>query len=301
MEDIIHIKSIEEFYAGMKTPKPPHPLITVIRKWPKMDFDSSKLKMVSDLYYIGMKTNIPGGFKYGRGIYDYKEGTIVFIGAGQVFSLSNQKPEAALEGWTILFHPDLIRKSELAKTIKQYSFFKYEIDEALHLPKAEREFISTLVDSIEREILFNKDEHAESLIIQNLHTILKYCNRYYDNQFHKRSKGNQNLLSEFQDFLDSYFSSIELMEKGLPSIDRCGKELNMSGAYLSDLLRIETGRSAKDHIHRVLIDLAKTKLLNSNATVTQVALAFGFRYPQNFSKLFKSKTGMAPTEFRKLN
>ncbi|MDW3193002.1 MAG: AraC family transcriptional regulator [Cytophagales bacterium] len=301
MSEIIHIKSLDQFYAGMKAPKPPHPLISVIRKWPKMDFDSSNLKMVSDLYYMGMKTHVTGGFKYGRGVYDYEEGTLVFIGAGQVYSLSNQKPDAQMEGWTIMFHPDLIRKYELGKKIKNYSFFRYEISEALHLPLEERQFLSALVDSIEREIIDNKDQHAEELIVQNLSTILMYCDRYYGSQFHRRSQTNEDVVTKFQDFLEVYFNSSELSEAGLPSIDTCGKELNMSGAYLSDLLRIQTGKSAKDHIHGYLIEQAKNKLLNSRTPVTHIALGFGFKYPQNFTKLFKAKTGLSPNEYRKTN
>ena len=230
---------------------------------------------------------------------------MLFIGPGQVANFSHAVAHADIEtasqGWTILFHPDLIRKASLGKTIHQYSFFSYEINEALHLADKERQFLNTLVDTIEQEIFQNMDRHSQELIVQNLETILKYSNRYYDRQFYTRTNMNKDLVAKFEHFLRSYFTSEELAENGLPTLDQCGRALNMSGPYLSDLLRTETGRSAKDHIHRYLIDQAKTKLLNSNDTVSQIAFSLGFDYPQNFSKLFKSKTGMSPSEYRNLN
>ncbi|MEL7119705.1 MAG: helix-turn-helix transcriptional regulator [Bacteroidota bacterium] len=307
MEGIIHIKSIAEVYSFFKTEKPPHPLITVIRKWLKADLDASSITFTSDLYYMALKRDISGSFKYGRSAYDYQEGSMVFISPGQVATFSNLKTDSNIStdedghGWAILFHPDLIRKSELGKTIRQYSFFEYATNEALHLSDKERNFLNTLVDNIEQEIYQNFDRHSQELIVQNLETILKYSNRYYDRQFFTRSNINKDLVTKFESFLLSYFASDQLFSKGFPSIDDCGKALNLSGAYLSDLLRAETGRSAKDHIHEFIIDKAKTVLLNSNNSVSEIAYDLGFKYPQSFSKLFKSKTGMSPSEYRNLN
>lgn len=301
MSEIIHIKNISELYEFLGSGKPRHPLITLLRQWPSINREIKNLKFTSELYYMAMKRNISGSFKYGRSSYDYQEGTMVFIGPGQVatFSLSNPRQEP--HGWTLLFHPDLIRKSELGKKINQYSFFSYDTNEALHLAEKERTFLNTLIDTIEEEINQNLDRHSQELIVQNLETILKYSNRYYDRQFYTRSNLNKDLISRFENFLHAYFTSDELTEKGLPSIDRCGTALNLSGNYLSDLLKTETGRSAKDHIYAFLIERAKTALLNSSEPVSQIAYEFGFEYPQNFSKLFKLKTGMSPREFRNLN
>ena len=301
MGDIIHIRSIAEVYAFFKEETPPHPLIAVLRKWPKLETDARELKFTSELYYLAVKKDISGSFEYGRSSYDYQEGTMVFIGPGQVatFSLPNVQTES--HGWTILFHPDLIRKTKLGQTIRQYSFFSYEINEALHLAEKERQFLNTLVETIEQEINQNMDRHSQELIVQNLETILKYSNRFYDRQFYTRTNINKDLVAKFEQYLHAYFSSDELINKGAPSIDQCGEALNMSGAYLSDLLRAETGKSAKDHIYNYLIETAKTTLLNSNKSVSQIAFQLGFEYPQNFSKLFKTKTGMSPSEYRNLN
>lgn len=305
MQKIIHVKSIAEVYSYLQAELPVHPLITVIRRWPQTDLDLTQVKFTSDLYYLSLKRDIQGSFQYGRSSYDFQEGTMLFIGPGQVANFSHAVDHANLEtkyqGWTILFHPDLIRKSELGKKIQQYSFFNYEINEALHLADKERQFLNTLVDTIEEEIHQNMDRHSQDLIVQNLETILKYCNRFYDRQFYTRTNLNKDLVTKFELFLKSYFSSQELIERGLPSLEQCGKALNISGPYLSDLLKAESGRSAKDHIHGYLIERAKTILLNSREPISQIAFRLGFEYPQNFSKLFKSKTGMSPSEYRNQN
>jgi AraC-like DNA-binding protein len=250
------------------------------------------------LYMVGLKGNKSGSFGYGRNSYDYEEGTLTFIAPNQVLAF-NEKIEGAHEkGWTILFHPDLIRKSELGRTIKEYSFFDYDTNEALHVSDKEKGMLNVLVEYIETELQQNIDQHSQELIISNLETLLKYCRRYYDRQFYTRTNLSKDYITRFEQYLEVYFSSDELLKRGIPTITQCGEALSMSGRYLSDLLKLETGRSAKDHIHSYLIEKAKTRLLNSNISVSSLAYDLGFEYPQHFSKLFKSKTGVNPSEYR---
>lgn len=301
MPNFYHIKSISEVHHLFDLNRSIHPLITIIKAWPKIDFDFENIKMTSDLYLLGMKGNIRGSFQYGRNSYDYEAGTLTFIAPNQVASFSGDFTETDVGGWNILFHPDLIRKSELGKTIKHYSFFEYDTNEALHVSDKEKKILADLVERIETELEQNIDKHSQALIIANLETLLKYCQRYYDRQFYTRTNLNKDYVTRFEEFLEAYFTSNELDKKGLPSITQCGKALNISGRYLSDLLKVETGKSAKDHIHGYIIEKAKTILLNSNTSVSNIAYDLGFEYPQHFSRLFKSKTGINPSEYRNVN
>ncbi|MFK7946541.1 MAG: helix-turn-helix domain-containing protein [Saprospiraceae bacterium] len=301
MSNFYHTKSIAEVHHFLDLGKPLHPLIMIIREWPKIDFDFANTKMTSDLYLIGLKGNKSGSFGYGRNSYDYEEGTLAFIAPNQVLTFNEDKEGTDEKGWTILFHPDLIRKSELGKTIKEYSFFDYDTNEALHVSDKEKIMLNVLVEYIETELQQNIDKHSQELIIANLETLLKYCRRYYDRQFYTRTNLNKDYITRFEQYLEVYFTSDELHKKGIPTITQCGEALNMSGRYLSDLLKVETGRSAKDHIHNYIIEKAKTKLLNSNTSVSNLAYDLGFEYPQHFSKLFKSKTGISPSTYRNLN
>ena len=302
MADIYRIKSVSEVHQMFGLDKPKHPLITIIRKWPQIDFDFGNVKLTSELYLLSMKGKMKGTtFQYGKNSYDFDDGTLVFLAPNQVASFADPIEELDDSGWTILFHPDLIRKSELGKVIRNYSFFNYETNEALHLSDKEKQSLFELVKKIDLELNQNIDKHSQEIIIQNLESILKYSNRYYDRQFYTRTNLNKDFVSKFEQYLQSYFSSSDLSEMGIPSVKQCGEAMNMSGSYLSDLLKIETGSSAKDHIHSYLIEKAKTTLLNSNSTISEIAFGLGFEYPQHFSKLFKGKVGFSPSEYRNLN
>ena len=84
------------------------------------------------------------------------------------------------------------------------------------------------------------------------------------------------------------------------SVSAVASELNMSPHYLSDLLRSQTGMNTKQHIHAYLVDCAKVLLANTQLSVSEVAYRLGFEYPQHFNRLFKRKTGITPSEYRKL-
>lgn len=301
MSNFITVKSITQAHQLMAIEKPKHPLVSVFRHTPDMRTNFGDVRFTGDLYLISMKDGIKGTFKYGRNSYDFEEGTMTFVSPGQVIMPEEIITEIDSRGWTILFHPDLIRKSELGRNIDNYSFFDYSVNEALHLSDKEKQTLTELTQKIENEIDQNIDRHTQKLIVSNIELLLDYCIRYYDRQFYTRSDLNKDIVSRFENFLKDYFKSGNQLELGVPSVKYCSEQLYMSPNYLSDLLKKETGRNTQDHIHAFVIDKAKTILLNSNNTVTQVAFGLGFEYSQHFSKLFKAKTGMSPTEYRNLN
>jgi AraC-like DNA-binding protein len=300
MGEIYHIKSITEAHQLLGLESPKHPLISIFRHTKQMNTDFNDMKLSSNLFYIALKDKISGGFKYGRNTYDFQEGTLIFVAPNQILT-----PEETLvldfEGWSILFHPDLIRNSELGNAINNYSFFNYDVMEALHLSNTEKQGLTDCVNKIENEINQNMDKHSQELIIHNLESILKYSSLFYDRQFYTRANLSKDYLSKFEAFIKAYFDNNNQLEKGIPTVKQCGIEMNMSGHYLSDLLKNETGKSLIEHLHLQLIDRAKNSLLSTNDSVSQIAYSLGFGYPQYFSKLFKSKTGMSPSKYRNLN
>ncbi|MDN5215097.1 helix-turn-helix domain-containing protein [Fulvivirgaceae bacterium BMA12] len=299
---IIHIDSITKAQKLFGMPRPKHPLVSVMWARDFPDFSQFKgLKFNTDLYMVSLKDGITGSMGYGRNTYDFSEGTMVFSKPNQVLFSEDKKIADDAKGWMLVFHPDLIRKSELSKTIGNYSFFDYEVHEALHLSEDEKAILTDLVLKIEIEINQNIDKHSQKLIISTIELILDYCNRYYDRQFYVRANLNQDHISEFEMFLKDYFSSEKPSKLGVPSVKYCGEVLNMSPNYLSDLLKKETGKSAKDHIYAFVINRAKNKLLGTTESISGIAYDLGFEYPQHFSKLFKKETGMSPVKYRSLN
>lgn len=302
MSDIIKVDTITHAHEIFGLDKPKHPLVSIY-KHRDVNFSNIPvgLHYSVGMYHIMLKEGISGSIGYGRNQYDFHDGTIIFTGPGQVVSNTGKHNYEQATGWSLLFHPDLIRKSELGKNIDNYSFFSYDVHEALHLSQEERETITDLAAKIEKEYNQNIDKHSQNLIISNIQLILDYCTRYYDRQFYTRTNLNKDIVSQFEQLLKSYFNSDKPLDMGLPSVKFCGEELNMSPNYLSDLLKKETGRNAQEHIHFFIVDRAKTQLLNSGESISQIAYGLGFEYPQHFSKIFKAKTGMSPAEYRNLN
>jgi AraC-like DNA-binding protein len=303
MKEIKTIKSITEVHQLLGLEKPQHPLVSVVNN-ENVCFtaDLRNSRYVFDLYLISLKSGVSGSLGYGRNSYDFEEGTMIFTSPGQVITVGElQKEENKLDGWTLLFHPDLIRKSGLGKTIEHYSFFSYDANEALHLSDKEKNSITDLVIKIKEECNQNIDRHTQKLIISNIELLLDYCTRYFDRQFATRTNFNKDIVTKFENFVKDYFNSDKLAELGIPTVQYIGKQLSMSPNYLSDLLKKETGRNAQEYIHMYLIEKAKNTLLNSSQSVSEIAYELGFAYPQHFAKLFKNRTGLSPTEFRNLN
>lgn len=300
MKDFIRIETISEIHQFLGLEKPKHPLVSVYRignALNKLEVDNFKYSL--GLYQISFKDNCAFTIvNYGRNSYDYQEGTMIFTAPNQVMEFKKAETAEVSNGWTLAFHPDLIRKSELANKIENYSFFSYASNEALHLSDEERKTVAEIAEKIEKEISINIDTHSQTLIISNIELLLNYCVRFYDRQFYTRTNLNQDIASQFEQLLKDYYNQEKQLEFGIPSVQFCGEALNMSPKYLSDLLRKETGQSTQDHIHQYIIEKAKNRLLNSNESVSEIAYALGFEYPQYFSTIFKKKTEMSPNEFR---
>ncbi len=301
MSHLLNINSISQVHEFFGMPRPKHPLISVLRlKQYLPDIDFGDTKYILNLYQVSFKSKVDGSFNYGRNTYDFQDGTLLFTAPGQ--ALKFEAPEVPdEEGWTLIFHPDLIRKSELGRNMDSYTFFAYDLHEALHISDEEKRKLKELVENIEKEYSQNYDKHSQKLIIANLELLLDYCTRYYDRQFLMRTNLNSDLVSGFERLLKDYYKEGQQYETGIPTVSYCSSELGYSSDYFSDLIKKETGKTAQETIQQFVIEKAKTKLLSSTDAVSQIAYDIGFEYPQHFSKLFKSKTGKSPKEYRQLN
>ena len=303
MKELIRVKTITEAHQMLGLEKPKHPLVSVA-KLPEQLFSSSliKFKYTSDLYTINLKAGMYGTCNYGRNTYDHQEGTLVFIAPNQTISYEpNEDKPNFEESWALMFHPDLIRKSELGKKIEEYSFFNYDANEALHISDDEKKSLNEIKDKITKEYSQNIDQHSQELIVSNIKLLLDYSKRYFDRQFYTRTNFNSDIVSRFERLLKDYYKTDKPTEIGLPTVAYLGKQLAMSPYYLSDLLKKETGRNTIEHIHFFIIEQAKTSLLNSELNISEIAYNLGFEYPQHFTKLFKNKTGLNPSEYRNGN
>jgi len=294
------IKTIHEFHQFRGLPKPEHPLISVvdytsIRHSP----ESNSMSWVLDFYSISLKRASNAKMRYGQQEYDFDEGVLFFMAPGQVFSVEiNNNVVAKHSGWILLVHPDFLWNSPLAKTIKQYTYFDYSVNEALFLSEKEEATVTNIIQNIEQEYHSNIDKFSQGVIIAQLELLLTYSERFYERQFITRKISNHKILSRLEDLLTAYFRNDDLVSKGLPTVQYIADTLNVSPGYLSGLLKVLTGQSTQQHIHNKLIEKAKEKLSTTDLSVSEIAYELGFEHPQSFSKLFKTKTNFSPLEFR---
>jgi AraC-like DNA-binding protein len=238
---------------------------------------------------------------YGRKAIDFDEGSLICIAPNQVITIDNEiEPRENPMGWGLFFHPDLIRNTSLNSKMKDYSFFSYEMAEALHLSEKEKQLLFECILKIQSELKENIDDYSQTIIVSTIELLLNYCNRFYGRQFITRKATNRDILAKVEALLKQHFS-IKTIPNGLPTVKHLADAVHLSPGYLGDLLKKETGLNAQEHIHQYVIEEAKNILLNTNQSVSEIAFHLGFEYPQYFSRLFKQKTGKTPLEFRSLN
>jgi len=294
------IKTISEYHQVMGLPKPEHPLISVI------NLESIKhvraiepISLVFDFYSISLKRNCNAKFRYGQQEYDFDEGVMFFMAPNQVFGIESTNAEGLKRsGWILFVHPDFLWHTPLAKTIKQYEYFDYSVNEALFLSEKEETTIIGIMQNIQQEYRSNIDKFSQDIIIAQLEVLLNYSDRFYHRQFITRKITNHGLLNRLEDILTEYFNGDTLVKKGLPTVQYIAETLNVSPNYLSGLLKVLTGQSTQQHIHDKLIEKAKEKLSTTGLSVSEIAYELGFEHSQSFSKLFKTKTNLSPMEFR---
>jgi AraC family transcriptional activator of pobA len=293
-----HFKSLSELHKASGLPMSENPLLSLITCVDTCPASCGIAKNVytTNFYTIAFKKLLSGNFYYGRTKYDHEGGSMTYVKPGQVVELKNIKLEGS--GFTIMFHRDFLNGEPLHQTIKKYSFFDYETNEALHISPREEEIMWELFRKIETEYNNNQDEYSKEIILGHIEAILRYSQRFYKRQFLNRNELTGKVISKFNKALRQYFENSALKVNGLPTVTAIAAQLKISPHYLSDLLRQETGKPAIDHIHSYLISEAKNLLIGADLTVAQIAYQLGFENPPYFSRLFKKETGFNPVAYR---
>ena len=296
MEEIF-INTIQDFndYQGVETL---HPLVSVVHV--ENTEHIQECVMHYGLYAIYLKENKGCKLSYGRTPYDFDEMTVTSFAPGQVVKVE-PNPDVPFAKFTALvFHPDLLNRTALGRQMSRYEFFDYSSTEALHLSVQEVEVFRGVITMIEQELHRAIDKHTRELIISNIELLLNYCLRFYDRQFITREEINHSVVKRFMELLDDYISSKALRE-GLPTVAYFADKCCLSSGYFGNLVRVETGRTAKDIIADRLLAHAKQLLNDDTLTITMISERMGFDYPQHFVRFFKSHTGKTPSAFRKVS
>lgn len=292
---LMNIETITEYndMLGVETLHPEVSMIDLSKARPM-----HHMRHTFSFYAIFLKDEKNCDLIYGRKRYDYQKGTVVCLAPGQVIGIEDTGEEFQPHGYALCFHPDLIRGTHLGRHIGEYSFFSYEVNEALHLSERERTTIVDLLEKIHEELEHAVDRMSRRLLVTGIEMVLDYCLRFYERQFITRQPANHDILTRFETLLNDYFTGDNARQNGLPTVKYCAGELCLSPNYFGDLIKQETGWTASEYIQQKIIEQAKERLLIPATSVSEVSYGLGFQYPQHFSRVFKRATGMTPNEYR---
>ncbi len=280
-----------------------HPLVSVI-DFSKIDVpipeppqpDIERLHF--GCYALYLKHGARCEMHYGRRKYDFQEGTLVFLAPGQSVTIrAEQRTIRPTKGFALLFHPDLFASSELATRIHEYKYFSYELAEGLHVSEKERAIVVDCLEKIAAEAAANTDAHSRRLIVSTIQLLLDYCERFFGRQFHTRFRENSDVMIRFERLLQAYFEGNAPLENGLPTVNYFAKALHYSANYLGDLINEQTGKTPRDLIQAKLVELAKARLSTPGITISEVSAGLGFKHAQHFSRFFKQRVGLSPSQF----
>ena len=296
MDKILNLDSVDLYNKlyGLETLNPLVSVIDLNKATSSVDL----IRFNYGIYALYLKLEKACDIKYGRQTYDYQEGTIVCFAPGQTAETNPTTDKVQVNAHGILFHPDLLRGTSLGKSIKKYTFFSYEVNEALHLSEEERSIVMDCLKIIRMELEHGVDKHSKTLLVNHIEMLLNYCMRFYERQFITRGKTNRDVLTRFEYLLDEYFESTLAEQDGLPTAIYFADKLCLSSNYFGDMFKKETGKSPQEYIQEKVIELAKERISDMADTVSQIAYSLGFQYPQHFCRLFKKRVGYTPSEYR---
>lgn len=296
-DKLIRFISISESHQAFGLPAPQHPLINLVHFNESNPFNTEMVPIydVLSFYKITFITKNSGKLKYGQDYYDFNEGSMLFFAPNQLVGTTEYNSETYC--YLLLIHPDFLLGHPLAKKIKQYGYFSYSSNEALHLSDKEKAIMLSVYQIMEQELNNGVDEFSQEVIIAQIELMLSYVNRFYKRQFITRKTVSSDILEKTESILDDYLNH-KTLYLGVPTLQYLSDQLHISPGYLSDMLRSLVGKNTKQYIHEKLIEKAKERLTNTELTVSEIAYELGFEHPQSFSKLFKIKTDMSPLEFR---
>ena len=296
MDKILNLDSVDLYNKlyGLETLNPLVSVIDLNKATSSVDL----IRFNYGIYALYLKLEKACDIKYGRQTYDYQEGTIVCFAPGQTAETNPTTDKVQVNAHGILFHPDLLRGTSLGKNIKKYTFFSYEVNEALHLSEEERSIVMDCLKIIRMELEHGVDKHSKTLLVNHIELLLNYCMRFYERQFITRGKTNRDVLTRFENLLDEYFESTLAEQDGLPTVKYFADKLCLSSNYFGDMFKKETGKSPQEYIQEKVIELAKERISGTADTVSQIAYSLCFQYPQHFCRLFKKRVGYTPSEYR---
>lgn len=293
----IKVESIEQFNHYFHQPTY-HPQVSVARL---QDADLSLFVPTDFGMYCVVLMEVDFGELVLRGTcMRYRGGTMFTMKPGDVVSM-NLDTHVKPHGWMLAFRPEQLNGTGLGRDFYMFNFFDYKVAEALELYDTERRVITNCFNNINTELQAPDDELTSHMLRLGIGQLLTFCRRFYDRQFDTKDMHTSSLAKQLDRMIDDYLSdsSKKLRTLGPPTVAWCAEQFHFTPSYFGDVMRREMGITPQTYLQDKLIDKAKAMLADERLTINNVAANLGFTYPNHFARLFRQKTGLSPTDFRK--
>lgn len=290
-----HFENIQKLsdYYGLTTK---HPLIDV-RKYGDIENEDliKNEPVVYSFYTISFVTNFNGSIEINKTKFEGQNGVLHFIEPDQVYTCNSTN---RWEGYQVLIHPQIFKEHFSHKEISTYDIFSYEVNESLLLTEEEKQGVESILSLAWHEFNQSRDAFSIQIILSYISTLLNLAERFYARQFESRRSFSNQLSLDFQALLRDYYRRTD--EEGVrqPTVSYFASKLNVTPNYLSDTIRHDQGKAALAVIQDFIIERAKDQLTNTRLTVSEISFMLGFEYPNYFSRLFKRKTNLTPSDYR---
>ncbi|MQN16182.1 helix-turn-helix domain-containing protein [Segatella copri] len=293
----IRVENIEQFNHYFHQPTY-HPQVSVARL---QDADLSLFEPTDFCMYCVVLMEVDFGELV---LHDtcmrYRGGTMFTMKPGDVVSM-NLDSRVKPHGWMLAFRPEQLNGTGLGRDFYMFNFFEYKVAEALELFDSERRVIINCFNNIYTELQAPDDELTSHMLRLGIGQLLTCCRRFYDRQFDTKNLHSSDLGKRLDKMVDEYLSegSNKLRTQGPPTVAWCAEQFHLTPSYFGDVVRREMGITPQAFLQTKLIDRAKSLLASQELTINEIAEELGFSYPNHFARLFRQKTGMSPSAFRK--
>lgn len=296
MAKILKVHSVNDYADYIGAPRL-HPLVSVIH-YDELEHCRHSLNNY-DVYAMFIADEALPELVYGLTRYDLRQCALMCVAPGQIGGKTDTGEEIQTRGWALLFDPQLLHGTHLDARMPRYSFFSYNINEALLMDENQREAIVTHFERIRDELSNGgHDAHTQNIVVALIEVVLEYVARFYAAQLASPQPKNSDILTRFENLLRNYYNEGLQKKYGIPTVKYCAQELFLSPNYFGDLVKQMTGDTATNTIKRFVMQRAKA-LLIGGSSVSQVSEEIGFDYPQHFTRQFKSYFGVTPSSFLK--
>ncbi|MCT4616252.1 MAG: helix-turn-helix domain-containing protein [Marinifilaceae bacterium] len=296
---MLHFDKLIDIHKFIGIGSPKHPHISIFRL---SDINLSKSvdyqNITIDFYNIVFHKGDNWTLEYGNKVFEFGDSGLSFIAPKQLISLIDFE-ETSYFGYSLLIHPDFLKKHNLENKISEYNFFSYDYYKSAKISAKEESLILKILNSIEFEYKKNKNDIDESIVLKNTELLFLYATRAYKSIPPSMDSSGHEILIKAKKVLNNFYRDNIYKEK--PSVNYLAEQLNLSPNNLTVYLKKTIGLSAQQFIHTICIEHAKYLLENSQLSVSDISYELGFEYPQSFNKFFKRKLGISPIQYRKTN